>query len=70
MNFSHKNFLPWDLLEFIGDGILMPVYPGNKFFENSGRSKFGCTENSQINITEIVEKLQFSLFLISCSRGS
>ena len=31
MNFSHKIFLPWDLLEFIGDGILMPVYPGNKF---------------------------------------
>ena len=47
VNFGRKKFLPWNLLEFIGDGIRMPMYPGNKFFEISGHSKFGRTENSQ-----------------------
>ena len=47
MNFSHENFLLWNLLEFVGEGIGMPVYPGNKFFENSGSLKFSCTENSR-----------------------
>ena len=40
MNFGHEKFLPWDLLGFIRDGIGMPMYPGNKFFKNSGCSKF------------------------------
>ena len=47
MNFSHENILPRDFLEFVGNGIGMGVYSGNKFFENSGCSKFGSTENSQ-----------------------
>ena len=25
VNFGHENFLPWDLLEFIGNGIGMSV---------------------------------------------
>ena len=44
MNFGHEKFLPWNFLEFVGDSIGMPMYPGNKFFENLGHSKFGCTE--------------------------
>ena len=47
MNFGHKKFLLLNFLEFVGDGIGMSVYPGNKCFENSGHSKFGHTENSQ-----------------------
>ena len=46
-NFSHEKFLPLNLLEFVGDGIGMPMYSGNKFFENLGHLKFGRTENSQ-----------------------
>ena len=46
MNIGHENFLLCNFLEFVGDGIGMPMFPGNKFFENSGCSKFSCTENS------------------------
>ena len=42
---SQENLLG-NLLEFIGDSIGMPIYPENKFSENSGCLKFGCTENS------------------------
>ena len=44
--FRVQNFLPLNFLEFVGDGIGTSVYPGNNFFENSGCSKFGRTENS------------------------
>ena len=46
MNFGPKNFLLWNFLEFVGDGIGMSMYSGNKIFENLGCSKFGRTENS------------------------
>ena len=32
MNFGCEKCLLWNLLEFIGDGIGIPVYPGNKYF--------------------------------------
>ena len=46
MNFGHEKFLPLNFLEFVGSGIGMPIYSGNKFVENLGHSKFGRTENS------------------------
>ena len=46
MNFGPEKFLLRDFLEFVGNSIGMPMYSGNKFFENSGRSKFGHIENS------------------------
>ena len=46
MNFGPKKFLPLNFLEFVGNGIGMPVYTGIKFFENSGCSKFSHTEIS------------------------
>ena len=42
-----KNFYPGNFLEFVGNGIGMPVKSGIKFFENPGHSKFGHTENSR-----------------------
>ena len=47
MNFGHEKFLLWNFLEYIGNGIGMPMKPRNKIFENLGCSKFGHTENSQ-----------------------
>ena len=33
MNFSCEKFLPLNFLEFIGNGIGMPMYSGNTFFK-------------------------------------
>ena len=46
MNFGHQKFLPLNFLEFVGNGIGMPMQSGFKFFKNLGLSKFGHTENS------------------------
>ena len=50
MNFGHKNLPGKFPIMFIGTGIGMPVYSGNKIFENSNHSKF---DTQWINITEI-----------------
>ena len=47
MNFSHEKILLLNFLEFVGNSIGMPMESGNKFFGNSGHSKFGQIENSQ-----------------------
>ena len=47
MNFGHEEFLPGNFLKFVGNGIGMPMYSRNNFFENSGCSKFGRTVNSR-----------------------
>ena len=46
MNFGHKQNLLLNFLEFIGRVVVMPMKPGNNFFENSGHLKFSHTENS------------------------
>ena len=33
VNFGCEKFLLWNLLEFIGDSIGMPLYQGNKFLK-------------------------------------
>ena len=33
MNFGHEKILPGNFLEFIGNGIGMPVKSGNKIYE-------------------------------------
>ena len=43
MNFGHKNLPGKFPIMFIGTGIGMPVYSGNKIFENSSHSKFDHT---------------------------
>ena len=47
MNFGCEKFLPLNFLEFVGNGIGMPMQSGNNFFENAGHSKFSHTENSR-----------------------
>ena len=47
VNFGCEKILPGNFLEFIGNGIGMPVKSGNKIFKNLGRSKFGRADNSQ-----------------------
>ena len=44
MNFGHEKLLLGNFLEFVGNGIGMPLQSGNKVFENSGCSKFGRRE--------------------------
>ena len=56
MNFSHQKFTGKISCNFIGTGIGMPVYSGNKFFQNSTHLKFGHTENSQENAGLILLK--------------
>ena len=56
MNLVEKNLLGKFPVIFVGTSIEMPMYSGNKFFKNSGHSKFGCTENSQENAGSILLK--------------
>ena len=53
MNVCHQKFLPRDFLEFIGNGIGMPMNSGNKIFETVGHLKFGRTKNSWENAGSI-----------------
>ena len=46
MNFGCKTFTRKIPVIFTGTGIGMPMYSGNKFFENSGHLKFSHTEIS------------------------
>ena len=56
MKFGHANLPGKFHVIFVGTGIDMPMYSGNKFFENSGHSKFGCTETSWENAGSILLK--------------
>ena len=42
---------------FVGTGIGMPMYPGNRFFMKFSCLKFGLLENSQENAGSIIPKL-------------
>ena len=56
MKFGHEKFTGKFPVIFNGTGTGMPVYSGNKLFENSSHSKFGHTENPQENAGSILPK--------------